>query len=101
MSRRARLDLDYAILNKTGRRVVKNRDKTMAGQELDQKLVYIQSDIEDFFDSYDLNITEEESELEQYLLELGNLKRNFRRIYSESVKQTRGQYFSFCTDNRQ
>ena len=50
----------------------------MASQDLDIQAIHISSDLEDFFDLYNIENIDEVDELKQYIIELGDLKRNFR-----------------------
>ena len=92
-SNRKKPDLDYLILHRTGRRVTKSRDLKMANEELRLHVINISSDIEDFYDSYQLEELIEVDELENYLSKLGDMKRNFRRIHSQ-LKLAEGENFS-------
>ena len=72
MSRsRSRLDLDYAILNSSGRRVFKvrgtkgNHKENMA--DLDIQALNASSDFDDFLDSYDIGELVDEDELSEYV----------------------------------
>ena len=49
-----RSDLNYGILHKMGRWVIKNKGAKMASQDLDRQAIHISSDLEDFFDSYNI-----------------------------------------------
>ena len=94
MSRQARsnrLDLDYGVLHRTGRKVPKVRGPEMASQGLQTQAIHICSDMEDLLDSYDFENLEEEEELNEYVTKLGDLKRNFRRVHS--LKTAEGNAF--------
>ena len=53
----------------------------------------MRSDVEDFFDSYDIENLGDVEEVHNYITELGDLKRDFRRIHSQ-VKLAEGVEFS-------
>ena len=50
----------------------------MASQELKTKVIHICSDVEDFYESYDVSDIDEEQDLQEYISRIGDLKRNFR-----------------------
>ena len=91
---RSRLDLDYAELNSTGRRVPKVREKVQQTKmdNLDIQAINASSDFEDFLDSYDIDNLEDEEELSEYLNKIGEIKRTFRRVYAQ-IKITEGEGF--------
>ena len=91
---RSRLDLDYAELNSTGRRVPKVREKVQHTKmdNLDIQAINASSDFEDFLDSYDIDNLEDEEELSEYLNKIGEIKRTFRRVYAQ-IKITEGEGF--------
>ena len=97
MSRsRSRLDLDYAILNSSGRRVLKvrgtkgNQKENMA--DLDIQALNASSDFDDFLDSYNIGGLVDEDELSEYVNRIGEIKRTFRRVYTQ-IKKTEGEGF--------
>ena len=65
----------------------------MASQELKTKVIHICSDVEDFYDSYDLSVIDDEQDLQEYISRIGDLKRNFRRVYAE-LKTAEGTDFA-------
>ena len=65
----------------------------MASQELKRQAIHITSDLEDFCDSYNIDEIEDEDELKQYIIELGDLKLNFRRICHQ-LKSAEGDDFA-------
>ena len=65
----------------------------MASQELKTRVIHICSDVEDFYESYNIELIEDEQELKDYISGIGDLKRNFRRIYSE-LKIAEGDNFA-------
>ena len=65
----------------------------MASQELKTKVIHICSDVEDFYDSYDVSDIDEEQDLQEYISRIGDLKRNFRRVYAE-LKTAEGTDFA-------
>ena len=91
-TRSTRTELDYAILHRTGKRVIKDRGSNMESKELKTQAIHIYSDLEDFFDSYDIRELDEVDELQDYVAKIGDLKRNFRRIHSE-LKVALGEEF--------
>ena len=94
---RSRLDLDYAVLNSTGRRVLKvrgvERDQKKNMADLDIQAVNVSSDFEDFLDSYDLDELVDDDELTEYVNRIGEIKRTFRRVYTQ-IKITEGDGFN-------
>ena len=88
-------DFDYKILGNSGGRVHKVRTRTtaddapvasMATENLDDlpKLaIEIRSDVEDLFESYDVDELSDEEELSSYQSKLEVAKRNFRRIHAQ------------------
>ena len=80
---RKKIDLDYAILHKTGRRVPKVRGSDMASQELQMQAIDIESDIEDFFESYQVTNLNEIDPLVSFVSKIEDLKRSYRRIYAQ------------------
>ena len=56
------ISLDYKELNRTGRRVVKNRDKQPKMEEIKTEAIKIRSDVEDLFNSYELTDLIEEDD---------------------------------------
>ena len=89
--RSVRKDFDYAIYHKTGEKVPIDRGSKMA--DLKTQVIHIQSDVEDFFDSYDIYLLDDEDELYDYVTKLGEIKRDFRRIYTE-LKTLEGENFT-------
>ena len=65
----------------------------MASQEVGTQAIHISSDLEDFFDSRNIDKIGDEDELKQYIIELGDLKRNFRRI-CHKLKYSEGDDFA-------
>ena len=69
MSSRKIVHLDYAELNKTGRRVIVERKRVerkatkMGDNELQTRALEISSDVADLFESYDLENMEDIGEL--------------------------------------
>ena len=88
---RDRLDIDYQVFNRTGVKVPKARstvtdmDQGMTDLVSDFKNLAInsRSDVEDFFDTYDVNELEEEGDLVAYISKIGEVKREFRRIHAQ------------------
>ncbi len=78
------LDVDYKILGTKGLKVPpKPENRNMADKNLERDAIYAQSDLEDFFDTFDITTLGEEDEIGLYITELGDLKRKFRRVFSE------------------
>ena len=77
--------IDYQILHATGRRVTVDRGKQteLKMDELQTKAIEICSDVEDFFDSFTLDDLTEEDEVQEYVLKLEGVKRDFRRVHSQ------------------
>ena len=91
---RSAQQLDYKILHTTGRKVYKNRGDQNSSKmdELNIKVVEICSDVDDFLASYTLKELTEEDEVQDYVLKLEGLKRDFRRVHSQ-VKTLEGNDF--------
>ena len=91
--RTTRLDVDYQILGSTGLKVPPNpENRNMANNDLKRSAIHVKSDLDDFFDTYDLTTLVEQDEVTVFINELGGLKRNFRRIFSE-IKEAEGDDF--------
>ena len=54
--------------------------------------VNISSDVEDFFESYNLDDLSNDDELQQYVTEISELKRDFRRVHAQ-LKTVQGKDF--------
>ena len=89
---RGLLDIDYEIFNRTGEKVPKVRDR---GAKMDQGIsdlisefknlaINCRSDVEDFFDTYDVTELVEEGDLLDYVSKIGEVKREFRRVHARS-----------------
>ena len=65
----------------------------MASEELKTRVIHICSDVEDFYDSYDIELMDDEHDLQDYISRISDLKRHFRRIYSE-LKVAEGPNFA-------
>ena len=87
---RNRLDLDYSILHRTGRRVPKVRDSKM--DDLRIQAINISSDVDDLFDSYEISELAEMDDLEDYVRKIGDVKREYRRIHRQ-IKDLDGDGF--------
>ena len=88
--RTTRSDVDYQILGSTGLKVPPNpENRNMANNDLKRSAIHVKSDLDDFFDTYDLTTLVEQDEVTVFINELGELKRNFRRIFSE-IKRLKG-----------
>ena len=58
--RTTRYDVDYKVLGTTGIKVPpKPENRAMAGQELERKAIYVKSDLDDFFDTFDFSFGKE------------------------------------------
>ena len=94
---RNQLSLDYRVYHKTGERVEKIRvskrvsaegvqnfsDPDMATDNLREMSININSDVEDFFDSYSIElIMDDEIELERYVSKIEELKKEHRRAHA-------------------
>ena len=94
---RKKVDIDYAVLHSTGRRVpiVREREgvQTMAtSPDLATQAVNITSDFEDFLESFKIEDIDDEDELAEYVSKIGNIKKVFRRIYAQ-LKLSEGEGF--------
>ena len=87
---RSKLDLDYRIFHRTGKRVLKDRETGQKMDDLQIQAINICSDVEDHFDSYDLQDIEDEGDLLTYVAKVEENKREFRRIHSQ-IKSNLGE----------
>ena len=95
MSKRQTLSLDYKIFHSEGRKVVKVRDTDTIMEseisELTKNLhslaINCRSDVEDFFDTYDIDELENEEDLQNYISKIEGVKRDFRRVHAQ-IKST-------------
>ena len=91
-SRRSR-DIDYAELHRTGKRVPKIRNFKMAvTSDLQLQAINVTCDIEDLFESYQIENLTEEFELSDFVIKIGNVKKDFRRIHAQ-LKISDGENF--------
>ena len=100
MSKRQTLPLDYKIFHTEGRKVVKVTDTTSTMEEnletpaefnrLKSVAIDCYSDVEDFFDTYSIDEIENDSDIQDYVSKLGDLKREFRRTHAHirSIMET-------------
>ena len=88
-----KVDIDYAELHRTGRKVVKSRQVSMASPDLTIDSINISSDIEDFLESYEVNDLSSEIELREYVTRIGDLKKEFRRVYAK-IKLVEKEHFN-------
>ena len=88
--RRQKLDLDYEILHRTGRRVPKVRGSKMTDFEV--QIININSDIEDLYESYQLEDLASKGEIVKFVSKIGEIKQEYRRIYAH-LKKTEGGNF--------
>ena len=79
---RKKVDFDYAVYDKTGKKPLKDRDHKMATPDLRVQAIHITSDIEDLFDSYQIENLTEEDGLNDYITKLGEAMKSFRRIHT-------------------
>lgn len=69
--RRQKLDLDYEILHRTGRRVPKVRGSKMTDSEV--QIININSDIEDLYESYQLEDLASKGEIVKFVSQIGEI----------------------------
>ena len=80
----SRVDIDYAELNgRVGGFPKKYRNSKMANHDLQAQAVNITSDVEDLSDSYQVENLMEEDELNEFVIKIGDMKRDFRRIHAQ------------------
>ena len=92
--RTTRLDVDYKILGTKGLKLPpRPENRNMADKDLERSAIHIQSDLDDFFDTFDITTLVDEDEIVPYITQLGDLKRNFRRVFSE-LKVAEGENFA-------
>ena len=78
-SLRSKVDFDYKVYNETGEKVPKYRESKMDA-DLAKQAINIYSDVEDFFESYDLEIMSSFEDIEKYDENIRVLKQEFRRL---------------------
>ena len=97
---RSILSLDYKELHSRGRRVFKKREKTKTGEvemdSLTSDAIKICSDVEDFFESYDLDEITEEEGLLGYVGEIKLLKQEYRRVHALLKNADAGGFATNC-----
>ena len=99
MSSRRIVELDYAILHRTGKRVPKVKTN-MANQELQKQAINISSDIEDLMESYEIEKLTELDELDKFVTLIGDMKRDYRRIHAQ-LKIAEGENYHKAYPNYQ
>ena len=93
VSTRRKVDLDYEILHRTGERVPKVRPSKMASNEqLQIQAINICSDVEDLWESYQVDDLTDGEELSQFVIKIGDMKREFRRVHAQ-LKSVEGNDF--------
>ena len=90
---RKKVDFDYAVYDKSGKKALKDRDHKMATPDLRVQAIHITTDIEDLFDSYHIENLIEGDELNDYVTKLGEAKTSFRRIHAR-LKIAEGDGFN-------
>ena len=90
---RKKVDFDYAVYDKSGKKALKDRDHKMATPDRRVQAIHITSDIEDLFDSYQIENLIEGDELNDYVTKLGEAKKSFRRIHAR-LKISEGDGFN-------
>ena len=75
-----------------GRRVEKIRNQKMASEDLRMQAINVGSDIEDLFESYEIDSLTELSEINDFVCKIGDMKRNFRRIHAQ-LKSVEGENY--------
>ena len=102
MSKRQTLSLDYKIFHSEGRKVVKVRDTDTIMEseisELTKNLhslaINCRSDVEDFFDTYDIDELENEEDLQNYISKIEGVK-----TFVESMLKSRVRMRPILTHN--
>ena len=84
---RSVLSLDYKEYHNTGDRVFKGRERRPVTGEIEMEAlkteaIKVRSDVEDLFESYDLEGLTEEDDLLGYVGEIKQLKQEYRRIHA-------------------
>ena len=64
----------------------------MADKGIHAQAINIRSDVDDFFDSYDFETLGELEDVQDYITNLGDLKRAFRRIHSQITEIERAEF---------
>ena len=90
---RKKVDFDYAVYDKTGKQSQKGLDHKMVTTDLRVHALHITSEIEELFDSYQIENLTEEDGLNDYITKLGEAKRSFRRIHAR-LKIAEGDVFN-------
>ena len=99
MSSRNIVHLDYAELNKTGRRVIVERKRVerkatkMGDNELQTRALEISSDVADLFESYDLENMEDIGELNEFVSLINENKKEYRRVHTQ-LETVEGEAFA-------
>ena len=100
-SSRKKFDFDYKLYSDTGEKVEKVRTVSKMTTPVDKLKIMssnIMSDIDDCFETYQLELIKEESDLASYVDELKTLKREHRRIHTQ-LKGLEGDNFqTVCPD---
>ena len=79
-SLRSKVDIDCSIFYKTGEKVPKVRQVQM---DLPTQSLNLESDVDDFFESYSHDNLVSCEDLEDYCSRLGKLKQEFRRVHTQ------------------
>ena len=83
---RRRLDFDYKVYHSTGTKVPVDRGGRMTTPDINTQAINIDSDVEDLFESYNIENLIDEEELADYIAKVAETKRIYRRIHSQLKK---------------
>ena len=99
MSSRKIVQIDYAELNRTGRKVIVERKRVdrktpkMGDKDLQTRALDISSDVADLFESYDLKNMEDIGELNEFVSLINETKREYRRVHTQ-LETVEGEAFA-------
>ena len=86
-SGRQKSEFDYAVYHRTGLKIRKDRSKERSPvMDITKQAINIYSDVEDFFDSFEIENLNELEDVEKYVDGIRSLKQEFRRIHSHLKK---------------
>ena len=90
-------NLDYKIFHESGEKVEKIRKPKM-DDNLKKMAIHIASDVDDFLDSYEIDVNSDENDLGEYVTKLDALKKEYRRIdvFTGKLKHQMRKTSMFC-----
>ena len=98
-SGRQKSDFDYAVYHRTGLKIRKDRSKERSPvMDITKQAINIYSDVEDFFDSFEIENLNELEDVEKYVDGIRSLKQEFRRIHSHLKKSDEDNFSTTYPD---